>query len=68
MANHDSHKDPETGRLLRVEEAAVALAISPATVRRWCAAGLLEAVNLPGRGLRVPASSVAAITRERSRR
>ena len=53
-------------RLLRVEEVAVVLGVSTATVRRWCSTGLLEGISLPGLGLRVRAASVAAISGSRS--
>lgn len=66
----DAHKPPKTdesSRLLRVEEAAVALSVCPATIRRWCGAGLLEGVTLPRRGLRVTASSVLSLARPEGR-
>ena len=50
-------------RLLRVEEVAYLCGVSAATVRRWCAAGHLDAVDLPGAGLRVRAGSITRLAR-----
>jgi excisionase family DNA binding protein len=43
---------PESGRLYTVEEVAIALRVSPATVRHWIEAGVIDAIELPKRGTR----------------
>lgn len=59
-----THAKPATttgAPLLRVEEAAVAVGVSAATVRRWCAAGYLVGVTLPRGGLRIRADSLSRL-------
>lgn len=56
----------ETGpdeRLFRPEEVAANFGVCVTTVRRWCAAGLLDGVTLPRGGLRIRASSLSEILR-----
>jgi predicted site-specific integrase-resolvase len=56
--------EPRTGglpELLRPEEVAAALQVTPRTVRRWGATGQLERVRLGSRLTRYTAASVAAL-------
>jgi excisionase family DNA binding protein len=43
---------------LTPNEVALMLHVDPATVRRWCQAGRLQAVRLPGGGYRIPMAVV----------
>ena len=63
MDRANDHVQLSAERLLRIEEVAYLCGVSAATVRRWCTAGQLDAVNLPGAGLRVRHRSVERLAR-----
>ena len=54
-------------RLLRVEEAAEALAIRPSTVRAWILARRLATVKVGERAVRIPEGAVLRIIEEGTR-
>lgn len=47
--------------LLTVQDVAVALRVTPDTVRHYIRAGTLEAIRLPGGSFRIPAEQIAAL-------
>lgn len=54
-------------KLLRVEEAAEALAIRPSTVRAWILARRLATVKVGGRAIRIPERVVLRMIEEGTR-
>jgi excisionase family DNA binding protein len=63
MASVDTtaQADEALPRLMTARDVATALCVSPRTVRRWAAAGDLEAVRLPRRSVRFTRRSVAGL-------
>ncbi len=55
------HRRTDLPQLLRPEEVAAVLQVTPRTVRRWGAAGRLERVRLGDRLTRYTTASVAAL-------
>lgn len=54
MAEKPDQPGRYAGRLLSVKQVSQALAVNPATVRRWVKEGLLECVTMPksGKGIK----------------
>ena len=55
--------DLNTHQLVSLADAALTLAVSTKTIRRYIAAGRLEAVRLGGKTLRIKASSIEQLIR-----
>jgi predicted DNA-binding transcriptional regulator AlpA len=54
------------GKLLRCNEVADALALKPATIRRWILGRKIAVVRVSPRAVRVPFSEIERIIRERT--